>query len=256
MVTARNSGSKPQVPPGLTVVFAYYENPGMLELQWREISRYSENLKDMIEIIVVDDGSRVSPASEVERPAQLPRHSIYRIAQDNPWNQDAARNIGAHEAAAPWLLLTDIDHVVPQVTLESLVHMQKDSSVFYTLGRVKFSGGEIGTNSEIRGSHPNSYVMTRKLYWDIGGHDEDYAGIYGKDFLFRKRALRKANEVHLEKLYLARVGSSTVRDAGTHSITRENTFRNRIWGYLLEFLKEVRLWRGVQALTYEYRKVL
>lgn len=250
MINVKISESRRVATPQITVVFAYYENPEMLALQWREISQYPDALKEIIEIIVVDDGSRLSPASAVIRPENLPAHSIYRIAEDVRWNQDAARNIGAHEAAASWLLLTDIDHVVPAQTLESLANMDKDSQVFYSLGRVKFNDGER------RQSHPNSYVMSRELYWAVGGHDEDYAGIYGKDFLFRKRAKKRASEVYLERLYLARVGSLTVADAGTHTITRTNAFRNRVWGYLLQLLKAVRLWRGVQTLTYEYQKIV
>ena len=98
--------------------------------------------------------------------------------------------------------------------------------------------------------------MTKELYWAIGGHDEDYAGIYGKDFLFRKRAHRHTHEVVLQETPLARVGSTLVSDAGTRTISRKNTLGQRVWGYLLPWLKAVRLWRGVQTLTESYRRVV
>jgi hypothetical protein len=41
---------------------------------------------------------------------------IYRIMVDVRWNQDAARNIGAAHAENNWLVLTDIDHMVPEET--------------------------------------------------------------------------------------------------------------------------------------------
>jgi len=236
--------------PKISLVFAYYENPHMLALQWGEISKYPQSLKNLIEVVVVDDASPASPAADVERPGDLPRHSIFRIVRDIRWNQDAARNIGAHEATSALLLLTDIDHVVPPATLERLLTMDLDAGAFYSLGRIKYE------NSDPRESHPNSYVMSRDLYWKIGGHDEDFAGIYGKDFLFRKRAKQNANEVSLEHLKLARVGSGTVLDAGTSTITRRNSVRQRVWGYVLEYLKKLRLWRGVQTLSYEYKKAV
>ena len=232
------------------MVFAYYENPHMLELQWREIACYPAEIKAELEVIVVDDGSPQFPAADVPRPSGLPALSIFRVSKDIRWNQDAARNVGAHEARAPWLLVTDIDHVVPASSLVAILEGERSDQSFYTLGRVKFYGGEA------RESHPNSYLMTKKLYWDIGGHDEDYAGVYGKDFLFRKRALRRSNEVHLPDTVLARVGTSTVKDAGTTTITRNNTLVRRVWGYLLEWLKAMKLWRGVQTLSYPYEKVL
>jgi len=243
-------------PPGeknqreISVVFPYYENPQMLALQWKEISQYPQSVKDAIEVIIVDDASSVSPASDVLRPEGLPRISIFRIATDVRWNQDAARNIGAYEAHGPWLLLTDIDHMVPASTLIQLRDMEKDESVFYSLGRTKFDGGGM------REPHPNSYVMTKKLYWDIGGHDEDFAGIYGKDFLFRKRALATTREVLLPGIVLARVGSTLIPDAGTTVISRKNSLRHRVWGYVLPWLKARRLWRGVQTLRHDYHRVV
>lgn len=236
--------------PLLTLIFAYYENPGMLELQWREIASYPVHIKKAISVIVVDDASPLKPASTVSRPASLPPHSIFRLDRDIRWNQDAARNIGAHEAVTPWLLLTDIDHVVPATTLGEILSMDKDPAVFYTFGRVKFANGEP------RESHPNSYLMTRDLYWKIGGHDEDFAGIYGKDFLFRKRAHRVSSERHLSHLPIARVGSTMVSDAGTTTISRDNTVLQRVWGYILPVLKSIKLWRGVQTLTESYRRVV
>ena len=236
--------------PLISLVFAYYENPSMLELQWREIAKYPASVKKKLEVLIVDDGSPTRPAVDVARPRNLPRLSIFRIDRDLRWNQDAARNIGAYEAQSPWLLLTDIDHVVPAETLSHLIGLKKDPSVFYTFSRIKFATGEK------REPHPNSYFMTKDLYWAIGGHDEDYAGIYGKDFLFRKRAHRHTSEVVLHDAPLARVGSTLVGDAGTRTISRQNTFGQRVWGYVLPWLKAVRLWRGVQTLTESYRRVV
>jgi glycosyltransferase involved in cell wall biosynthesis len=236
--------------PEITIVFAYYDNPSMLEFQWQQIARYSKALRDRIEVIVVDDASPITPAASVVRPQSLPEHRIYRIAKDIPWNQDAARNIGAHEASSPWLLLTDIDHVVPEETLKGLLDLDKDPTVLYTLGRTKFF------SDDVREPHPNSYVMTRGMYWAIGGHDEDYAGIYGKDYLFRRRALKKTREVHLLHLRLARVGTSNIPDAGTRTITRRNTRLVTLRGYVLQGLKALRLMRGVQALKAEYSRAV
>ena len=122
--------------PLISLVFAYYENPSMLELQWKEIAEYPASVKQKLEVLIVDDGSPTHPAAEVPRPQDLPRHSIFRLDRDLRWNQDAARNIGAHEAQSPWLLLTDIDHVVPEETLSHLLGMKKDPSVFYTFSRL------------------------------------------------------------------------------------------------------------------------
>jgi glycosyltransferase involved in cell wall biosynthesis len=234
----------------VTIVLAYYENPAMLEFQWKQIAAYPAKVRHRIEIIVVDDASPVAPALDVPRPRGLPPVAIYRLQHDIPWNQDAARNIGAHEAKAPWLLLTDIDHVVVPETLEAVLDMEKDSGVFYTFGRIKFESGDS------RDPHPNSYFMTKDLYWAIGGHDEDYAGIYGKDVLFRGRALAHTREEKLLHHPLARVGKTLVVDAGTTTISRKNTRWATARGYVVQVLKAMKLFRGVQTLSTPYDRVL
>jgi hypothetical protein len=42
--------------------------------------------------------------------------SLYRMGVDVPWNMDACRNLAASQAKTDWLLLTDIDHLVPEKT--------------------------------------------------------------------------------------------------------------------------------------------
>ena len=236
--------------PLITIVMAYYENPLMLELQWKTLSSYSSSTRSKIEVIVVDDASPAAPAQAVKRPSNLNNLSIFRIKTDIRWNQDAARNIGAHEASAPWLVLTDIDHLIPESSLVQLFDLDKRDDVFYSFGRTKYE------NDDPRPVHPNSYFMAKSLYWSIGGHDEDFAGIYGKDFLFRKRAQAQSSEVHLPGVLISRVGKASVSDAGTRTISRGNALHLRAWGYLLEWLKAARLWRGVQTLTHPYEKVV
>lgn len=250
MPSQGSSGVNKAAIPELTVVFAYYDNPSMLALQWEQFAALPVALRRRIEVIVVDDASPISPAVGVTRPQGLPAASIYRISVDTPWNQDAARNIGAFEAASPWVLLTDIDHVIPEQTLKHVLSVPLDSGTFYTFGRVKFDSGQV------RDPHPNSYLMTKQMYWEIGGHDEDYSGIYGKDYLFRKRALAHASELTLSDYPLARVGSTLVPDAGTTTISRRNTRGATIRGYVFQILKALRLMRGPQALGHPYQRVL
>src|SRR5882757_3893120 len=130
----------------LSVVIPYYRNPRMLErhyLTWA--LEWPAELKEQIEVVIVDDGSP-EPAADVARLyyGDLPPLSIYRVVEDRPWHQHGARNLGAHVAQAPWLLLTDMDHVIPADTLAEVLRLidAESGDRIYTFARRDAPAGE------------------------------------------------------------------------------------------------------------------
>jgi hypothetical protein len=103
-----------------TLVMPYYINAGMLKAQFEMLRNLPADLRDLIGVVVVDDGSPTAPA-EPEDLSGIPLQ-IYRIDVDIRWNQDAARNIGVRHAENNWVLLTDIDHMVPSKTWRIAPH--------------------------------------------------------------------------------------------------------------------------------------
>lgn len=204
----------------LSMVFPYYMNPGMLEYQYAIWSEYPEHLKQRIEIVLVDDGSP-SPAVEVERPQGLPPLRIYRALEDQPWHQHAARNLGAYQAVGPWLFLTDMDHVLPAESLEDLLRIENKRHA-YTFARLDMPDltPTLGKEGEPK-PHPNTFAMTRDLFWQVGGYDEDYCGVYGTDGLFRQRLWAKAQQVHLEGVPIFRFPRTVIPDASTTTLPRK-----------------------------------
>lgn len=165
----------------LTLVFPYYENPQFLQRQYDDWQAWPSDLRAAVAIIVVDDGSPISPASDVV--ATWPdTHGIrlFRIDEDRRWNWLAARNIGAHHAQDGWVLLTDMDHVVPAATLQRVVYGQHDPAVAYAFSRREHTGETIGP-------HSASFLLTRDLFWAVGGYDETLSGYYGTDGDWRRR---------------------------------------------------------------------
>lgn len=207
----------------LSLVMPFYLNSGMLALQYAEMTRWSDKAKAQIEVVIVDDGSP-QPAVDVERPEGLPALRIYRVAEDKPWWQHGCRNVGAHEADAPWLLLTDIDHILTASGADALLKRidQLDPGTAYFLHRVQADTGEPTVNQRgERKPHPNSFVMTRDLFWRAGGYDEDYCGIYGTDGLFKARLFDLAKEGFLKKVPLVRYWREIVPDANTATLPRK-----------------------------------
>jgi glycosyltransferase involved in cell wall biosynthesis len=147
---------------------AYYENAGMLRQQFATIRALPPRLlRDLLHVVIVDDGSPHHPAvaEEIGCPLQ-----IWRIGVDVRWNQDAARNIGVHHAETEWLLLTDMDHVVPEATWQRLLLRNYDPDVAIAFARV--SAPDLAPYKP----HPNSWFLTRGLFERAGGYDESFAG--------------------------------------------------------------------------------
>lgn len=165
----------------LSIVITYYGQPAMLAEQARAWRDYPAD----IEVIVVDDGSAV--------PAQAEGCSIYRVADDIPWHQDGARNLGAHVATGEWLLLLDIDHVLPAVEagrLLRLLPMLKDGRAYRPLRRLVDEAYPLARAANI-------WLMRKADFWRVGGYDERLCGSYGTDLEFRPRLRRTLVEDRL-----------------------------------------------------------
>lgn len=240
--------------PDLSLVFPYYRNPGILR-RHLDIFRteWSFDLRNRVEVVIVDDGSPDETAAEVMRAGwygqgdiyltRQPRITVYRITEDLPWHQHGARNCGAHEAKAPWLLMTDVDHVVPPSTLDEVLRRlpSMQSREVLTFGRVDAPTGRAWRAGDWRGMaptvredgslkpHVNSFVVSRRHYWKLGGYDERYCGIYGCDREFRDRLFTgKTMTTHLADAPLIRVGREVIADASTRDFDRKTPGRDAL----------------------------
>jgi glycosyltransferase involved in cell wall biosynthesis len=193
---------------------AYYRNAGMLAEQFRRIRALPALLRDQICVIVVDDGS---PDGEARgEPIGCPL-SLYRIDVDVRWNQDAARNIAAHNAATQWLLLTDMDHIVSEPAWNRVLLDKLHKANVYRFSRTTLEAD--GKETPYK-PHPNSWLMTRTMYDLVGGYDEALAGHYGTDADFRDRVAQAAAIEMLEE-HLIRVPRETIPDASTTTYVRK-----------------------------------
>lgn len=205
-----------------TLVMAYYENPGMLREHLRVWRNLPRAVREHLQVVIVDDGSPVAPALDAltldERDwlrGQIGSFQLWRMSQDVRWNQDACRNIGLREAKTDWVLMTDMDHLVPEDTWRALMTAKLQRQKLYKFARVN------APMLEPYKPHPNSWALTRGLFWTIGGYDEALAGYYGTDGDFLVRAKRHAKIVDLPTTII-RYPREVIPDASTTTLTRKD----------------------------------
>lgn len=204
----------------VTLIMPFYRNPGILAEHYRHWAAYPADLKAQVTVMLVDDGSPLTESAEaVPRPAGLPALTIYRVHEDIPWHQHAARNLGAHQAPDGWLLLTDMDHLLTAEALRAVLTFSATASPrgVWTFARVT------APHLTPYHPHPNSYLLTKATYWAAGGYDEALTGVYGTDGLFRRRVARVAGMAgvqHLRHIALVRYPRDVIPDASTRTLDR------------------------------------
>lgn len=218
---------KPRDTP-LVLIYPYYNNPGMLELQVENWSRITGELARKVEIIVVDDCSS-KPARSIVEPCRA-RCRVFRLSERIPWNMHQCRNIGAKEAGElnrcdnPWLFLSDIDIMLTPEMLLTMTECELRAGNHYTMERT------FAPEFVERKVHPNTLLVKRNTFWQVNGYDLDLTpvggGGYGGDNQFMRQVAAIAPRVHLESVVLigygrrARDGEPVLPDADTTDLDR------------------------------------
>ena len=197
-----------------TLIMAYYENRLMLEKQYELIKDLPEDIRALLHLIIVDDGSPTKPAY-VDKDLGVASFQLFRMQKDIPWNQDACRNIGAKHAKTEWMLLTDMDHMVPARTWRGLLFNNWERKKVYTFRRVS------APDMTPYKWHPNTWFISKAMYEQIGGYDERLAGLYATDSDFQIRMLAITKAYSPLKLSIIRVPREVVADASTTTYSRE-----------------------------------
>ena len=108
-----------------------------------------------------------------------------------------------------WVLLTDMDHLLPSHQVKNIIESKWDKNFVYKPLRKKVDGSPYKR-------HPNTYLITRDMYWTAGGYDETYSGYYGTDSTFRRQINRKAQLLETDLFHVVLYGRSDIPDASTN----------------------------------------
>lgn len=213
-----------------TLIVPYYRNPGML----REQLRIWEGYPPEVFVVLVDDCSP-EPAREVvlawASPDLSRRIMLYRVGIDIPWNRGGARNLGTQQAPTEWVVHVDIDHVLPVVAAERLLEFKPDPSRWYRFERYRNGRADetrrkdaIPDDVAYGKIHPHidSYLITKALFWEAGGYNEDFSGCLGGGTDCLKRLERLARpELVPDPVHLLVFTRSVASDASDWALPRD-----------------------------------
>ncbi len=241
---------KVSTPGAITLVLPYYDNPTMLARQEEYWMAFPEELRRRLHVIVVDDASPRFPARpQLGARTGVASFALYRTGQDVRWNWIFCRNLGMSVAPTKWVLLTDIDHLLPQATLRHLLQGEFRPDVAYRFSRVD------APDLTPYKPHPNTWFLHRKLFDTVGGYDERFSGFYGTDGDFRRRMQETAHKIVILPELMIRVPREVVADASTTTYTRKEKWDKRNVARILAAREGVKHWRPLR-LSFPYTRVL
>lgn len=184
----------------LTFVIPMYIEEAQLEFM--EILGFWNNVAKKHQVIIVDDGS---PSSFTENlPTYFKDILFIRIEENIPWNQPAARNLGAKHATGDILVFTDFDHIFDTLNFSVIKDnfTKGTNAKTYLFPRIK--------NGKNINHHPCSFAILKK---DFIGFDESFCGNYGYDDTeFTQRH---------QPLGILPVTTKVVLHKSTHSLKRD-----------------------------------
>lgn len=184
----------------------------------RRYEQYDPALLDVVQFVIVDDGSPI----DYEIPDFQLNLTWLKITDDIDWNQCGARNLGVVYAKSDKILLTDIDHEFPEMTLRKMLTMRNPGRNIFRFDRRDRKTGQFC------GLAGNIFYMSRARFFRFYGYDEEFAGAYGvEDNRFiRLQKYHGSRLRRVNKAFYYYPREDIDRDTSYHSYQRDQT-RNR-----------------------------
>jgi len=158
-------------------------------------------LPNDIEILYIDDGS--------DPPIESP-NVAYRTNDKRPWTWALARNKGARVAKGEYMLMADLDYIIPKDVIMTVYAFDGDYMSFKREFGVLDENGNFIQDIDVLASygwdksrhetrgfslppHPNDFVIRRALFFQMGQYREDLVEKpypQGEDNEWKKRRKR------------------------------------------------------------------
>jgi len=194
-----------------TIGYTYYNEPHLLEKQ----IEYWNNFPHQIQIILIDDGSKLYPAEEVLKDFTYPNFQLWKVDEDLGFNSHGCRNLIANLAESDNILFMDMDCFISPENVAFLKKVNFDSKKIYKFNLFNPSSKQW---SDFPGHH-NVFIVNRDVFWQAGGYDESFTGYHKGDREF----LRRLEKIATVSKISNSLGISVVRGGRKVEVSSEVT---------------------------------
>lgn len=171
----------------LSVVIAVYNSAEIFRRQcihWAKLQLPSD-----IDFFIVDDGSDELLRDEIGVPnMHILRREPLLINGTRVWTVELSRNLGARTSSAEFLLMTDLDYIIPREAFSVHRTLKEDKARFKREFGVLLADGTFTQSPEElqrwglppersrnprMSPHPNNFIMRRDTFFALGAYRED-----------------------------------------------------------------------------------
>lgn len=173
----------------LSILFNYHKEKEGLKFildKWQEVKNHKINL------IICDTGPQNDSIDlNVIKSYDL-KVKVLKIKNYVPYNMSLGKNVMVKECSTDWMLLTDPDRFISNENMSKLFNANLDESICYVFKDYDF---DVINDRIIKpNDHPNTFLITKNLYNQVGGYNESFCGNYGhedSEIRMRMKSLRR-----------------------------------------------------------------
>lgn len=229
-------------------VFFNQKDTLVLDNLLRLYSTYDPEIISKIEFVIVDDCSplRVIVPENINLNFQL-----FNIETDIRWNQAGARNLGVSYASAPKIIITDCDHVFPEILFKKILKSRIPKRTLF-----KFRRSDENNQRII--SAFNIFYTSKSVFFSSLGYDEEFCGHYGhEDSMFRAFQKRLGNRIRCFSWNPKIISPVINREHSYHSLIRDTQVNEALLKRKLEWLNGPDFFKAHSRrfLNFDFKKV-